>query len=176
VRLQYTTRGYFQNVKENDDSFTSGLIYDHGDDGVDDDGDVPPRTPIELRNGYDGVPDDCNNTIFDVRRGRGRSRGGNGRGLARGRGCGHGGGAPVLDDDNTVRKVAFPPDTTLWSEYVSLSDHIHKDNHVTMFNWMPPQDAMKDGKIVAGVDKRGTLAHKNKYDVNFEYSFSSRCF
>jgi hypothetical protein len=36
---------------------------------------------------------------------------------------------------------------------------------------MPPPGTMNDGKIVAAVRKRGTLAHRNKYEVNFEYSF-----
>jgi hypothetical protein len=41
---------------------------------------------------------------------------------------------------------------------------------------MPPPGAMKDGKIVAVVGKRGTLAHRNKYEVNFKYSFSKAMF
>jgi hypothetical protein len=71
--------------------------------------------------------------------------------------------------------VAFPPDTSLWPEYQCPTDRIHKDKRLTMFNRMPPPGAMKDGKIVAVVGKRGTLAHRNKYEVNFEYSFSRQC-
>jgi hypothetical protein len=45
-----------------------------------------------------------------------------------------------------------------------------------MYNRMPPQCAMKDDKIVAVVGKRGILAHRNKYEVNFEYSFFKAMF
>jgi hypothetical protein len=36
---------------------------------------------------------------------------------------------------------------------------------------MPPPDAIKDGTIVDDVGNRGTLDHRNKYEVNYEYSF-----
>jgi hypothetical protein len=45
-----------------------------------------------------------------------------------------------------------------------------------MYNRMPPQCAMKDDKIVAVVGKRGILAHRNKYEVNFENSFFKAMF
>jgi hypothetical protein len=70
-----------------------------------------------------------------------------------GSGRGLGGGAPVQDEDYTDRKVAFTSDMTLWPEYERLSDHIHKDNHLTRFNWMPPSDVKKDGNILAVVGK-----------------------
>jgi hypothetical protein len=41
---------------------------------------------------------------------------------------------------------------------------------------MPPPGVMKDGKIVAVVGNRGTLAHRNKYEVNLEYSFFKAMF
>jgi hypothetical protein len=72
--------------------------------------------------------------------------------------------------------VAFPPYTTLWPAYPHLSDRIHKDKSLIMFNIMPPPDAMKDVKIVAVVGKRGTIGHRNKYEVNFEYSFFKAMF
>jgi hypothetical protein len=37
-------------VEDNDESFTSGSVYHHGDDDVDDEEDVPPRNPNELQN------------------------------------------------------------------------------------------------------------------------------
>jgi hypothetical protein len=44
-----------------------GSIYAHGgDDDVDDDNDVPHRTPIEPQNRYVGVHDDCSNNVLDV--------------------------------------------------------------------------------------------------------------
>jgi hypothetical protein len=72
-------------------------------------------------------------------------------------------------------KVAFPPDTSLWPEYQNLSYRIQKDKHLKIYNRMPPTGAMKDGKIVAVVGEIGTLAHRNKYEVNLEYSFSRQC-
>jgi hypothetical protein len=45
-----------------------------------------------------------------------------------------------------------------------------------MYNWMPSPGAMKDGKIVAVVGKRGTLAHRNKDEINLEYSFFKAMF
>jgi hypothetical protein len=92
----------------------------------------------------------------------------------RGRGRGSVGGAPVQDEDHTDRKVEFTLYMPLWPDYVHLSDRIHKNKLLTMFNRIPPPDAMKYGKIVSVVVKRGTLAHKNKYKVSFEYSSSSR--
>jgi hypothetical protein len=55
-----------QNVKENDELSASGSIYASGDDDVDDDEDVPPRTPIELQNRYVGAHGDINTTTLDV--------------------------------------------------------------------------------------------------------------
>jgi hypothetical protein len=37
-----------QHVEDNNDLFASVSIYAHGDDGVDDNKDVAPRTPIKL--------------------------------------------------------------------------------------------------------------------------------
>jgi hypothetical protein len=62
---------------------------------------------------------------------------------------------------------------TVWPEYVRLSGRIHKDKPLTMFNQTPPSDAIKDGKMVDVVGKLGILAYKNKYEVNFEYTFFS---
>jgi hypothetical protein len=45
-----------------------------------------------------------------------------------------------------------------------------------MYNRVPPPGAIKDVKIVAVVGKRGTLAHRNKYEVNFEDSFFKAMF
>jgi hypothetical protein len=166
-----------QNVEDKDKSFTSGSIYARGDDDVDDNEEPPPITPIELLNRSVDEPGDSYTIISDVGRGQGRGRGcgrgrgGRDRGVAMGRGRDRGAGAPVQEEDYTGVKVAFSPDTKLWPEYVCLSDRIHKDNFLTRFNRMPPPDAMKDGKSVAVVGKRGTLGHRNKYEVNFEYSF-----
>jgi hypothetical protein len=81
----------------------------------------------------------------------------------------------VPEEDYTDMKVAFPPETSLWPEYQRLSDRIHKYKRLTMYNRMPPPGAMKDVKIVAVVGKRGNLAHRNKYEINFKYSFSRQC-
>jgi hypothetical protein len=50
--------------------------------------------------------------------------------------------------------VALPPDTSFWPGYQRLSDRIHKDKHLAIYNQMPPPGEMKDGKIVAVVGKR----------------------
>jgi hypothetical protein len=68
-----------------------------------------------------------------------------------GNGRGRGAGDPVQEEDYSGRKAVFPPDTTLWPDYVLLSDHIHKENCLTRATCMPPPDAMKDGNIVAVV-------------------------
>jgi hypothetical protein len=39
-----------------------------------------------------------------------------------------------------------------------------------VFNGVPTPDSLEDGQIVAIVGKRGTQAHKNKYETCFEYS------
>jgi hypothetical protein len=157
-----------KNVEDNHDSFASGSIYTCGDDNLDDDEDedAPPEMLTELYKRSVGLPEDYNNNILDLGRGRGRGRGRRSRGLARGRGRGHD--DPVQDEDYTDKKVAFPLDMTLWPDYVRLSDPIHKYTYLTRVNQMPPPDAMKDGKSVAVAGKRGTLAHKNKHQVNFE--------
>jgi hypothetical protein len=100
-----------KNVEENNESFTSGSVYHHGDDDVDDDEDVALRNPIELRIRYVGAPGDSHNNTLDI--GRGRGRGGRGRGVATGHGRGCGAGVPVQVEDYTGLQVAFPPDTAV---------------------------------------------------------------
>jgi hypothetical protein len=110
-----------------------------------------------------------------VGQGRGRGRGG-GHGLGRDQGLGGPGyGASVPEEYYTGTKVDFPPDISLLTEYQCLSDRIHKDKCLTMYNRMPPPGAMRDGKIVDVVGKRETLPHRNKYEVYLEYSFSRQC-
>jgi hypothetical protein len=149
-----------KHVQQDDDSLASGSLYHHRDNNVDDDeglGDV------------NVAPDDSYSITSIVNRGGGRGRG-------QGHGRGRGRGASVPEEDYTGMKVAFAPDTSLWPENQRLSDRIHKDKHLTMYNRMPPPGAMKDGKIVAVVGKRRTAAHRNKYEVNFEYSFFNSMF
>jgi hypothetical protein len=163
-------------VEQNDNSLASGSLYHRSDDNVDDE---------EGSFDVNVAPGDSNSITSVVGRGGGRGGGGGGgcgRGRGRGRwsgsgrGRGRGRGASVPEQDYTGMKVAFSPDTSLWPEYQRLSDRIHKDKHLTMFNRMPPPGAMKDGKIVAVVGKRGTLTHRIKYEVNFEYSFFKAIF
>jgi hypothetical protein len=57
----------------------------------------------------------------------------------------------------------------VWPDYSCLLEFIKKNKQLQVFNGVPPQDSLEDGKIVAIVGKRGTQAHKNKYEMCFEY-------
>jgi hypothetical protein len=86
------------------------------------------------------------------------------RGRVRGR-------APTLpEEDYTGRKVEFPLDASVWPNYSRLLEFIKKNKRLQVFNVVPPPDSLEDGKVVAIVGKRGTQAHKNKYEMCFEYS------
>jgi hypothetical protein len=111
-----------KNVEQNDDSLAPGSLYHHHDNDVDNNEGL---TDVNV------APGESNSITLIVGRGGGRGRG---------HGCGRGGGrgASVPEEDYTGMKVAFPPDTSLWPECQCLSDHIHKNKRLTMYNWMPP--------------------------------------
>jgi hypothetical protein len=93
-----------------------------------------------------------------------------GRGSVRGR-------APILpEEDYTGCKVAFPLDAFVRPDYSRLLEFIKKNKRLQVFNGVPSPYLVEDGKIVAVVGKRGTQAHKNKYDMCFEYPSSKQMF
>jgi hypothetical protein len=46
-----------------------------------------------------------------------------------------------------------------------------KDKLFSSFNGDPPHNSLVNGKIITIVGKRGTPSHRNKFEMNFEYSF-----
>jgi hypothetical protein len=61
-------------------------------------------------------------------------------------------------------------DASVWPDYSCLLEFIKKNKRLQVFNGVPPPDSLEDGNIVDIVGKRGTQAHKNKYETCFEYS------
>jgi hypothetical protein len=74
------------------------------------------------------------------------------------------------EEDYTGRKVLFPLDALIWPGYARLLELIKNNKQLQVSNGVPPSDSLVDGKIETIVGKRGTQAHKNKYDMCFEYS------
>jgi hypothetical protein len=58
-------------------------------------------------------------------------------------------------------------DASVWPDYSRLLEFIKKNKRLQVFNGVPPPDSLEDEKIVAIVGKRGTQAHKNKYEMCF---------
>jgi hypothetical protein len=168
---------------ENDDSYASCSVY-HPELNQDDDEECPasPMRYILLRNRSVGVDlpapvvDPPSLPVFAVARGRGQCRGRAGQAsmcgpvveppslpvfaVARGRGRRGGlfrGRAPTLPEED-------------WPDYSRLLEFIKKNKQLQVVNGVPPPDSLEDGKIVAIGGKRGTWAHKNKYEMCFEYS------
>jgi hypothetical protein len=75
------------------------------------------------------------------------------------------------DNKNTVKhKHVSPAHHSVWPDYSRILGFIKKNKLLQVFNGVPTPDSLEDGKIVAIVGKRGTQAHKNKYEICFKYS------